>query len=121
MILADTSVWVDHLRFSNHALAELLNAGRVLAHPFVTGELALGNLHQRSIILDALAEIPRAITASDDEVLRFIEQRHLFGRGIGYIDVHLLAAVELTAGAQLWTYDKRLRRAAEHLGVVSIF
>jgi predicted nucleic acid-binding protein len=107
VILVDTSVWVDHFRSGNHDLAELLDAGRVLMHPFVIGELALGELHPRAITLDALANLPRVIVATDEEVLRLIEERRLFARGIGYIDVHLLAAVELTTGAELWTYDKR--------------
>ena len=117
MILADTSVWVDHLRTDNNALAVLLDTGMVLAHPFVIGELALGNLRQREIVLNALADLPHARVATDVEVLHFIERHALFGRGIGYIDAHLLAGVHLTAGAELWTNDKRLHGAAAQLGV----
>ncbi|HLH94566.1 MAG TPA: type II toxin-antitoxin system VapC family toxin [Xanthobacteraceae bacterium] len=116
MILADTSVWVDHLRAGDKALAALLDAGRVLAHPFVIGELALGNLHQREIVLKALADLPHASVATDAEVLHFVERHALSGRGIGYIDAHLLAAVALTAGAELWTKDKRLHGVAVQLG-----
>jgi hypothetical protein len=83
----------------------------------VIGELALGELRQRTIILDYLSELPLALIGTHEETLHFIERRGLFGRGIGYVDVHLLAAVELTAGASLWTYDKRLHRAADYLGV----
>jgi predicted nucleic acid-binding protein len=117
VILADTSVWVDHLRASDKVLAALLDTGLVLAHPFVIGELALGNLRQREIVLNALADLPHASVATDAEVLHFIERHALSGRGIGYIDAHLLAAVQLTAGAELWTNDKRLRGVAVKLGL----
>lgn len=115
MILVDSSVWVDHLRRGESALARLLNQGRVLAHPLVIGEIALGSLRQRDVILGALQDLPRAIIASDDEVFRFIGQQTLFGLGIGYVDAHLLAAARLTPGATLWTRDQRLARAAERL------
>ena len=117
MILPDTSVWIDHLRLGNRVLASLLGAGTVLTHPFVIGELALGNLRQREVVLEALSDLPQAGVATDAEVLHFIDRHHLFGRGIGYIDVHLLAAVRLTAGAALWTQDKKLRGVAEQLGL----
>jgi predicted nucleic acid-binding protein len=115
MILVDTSVWIDHLRTGDKSLSNLLDAGRVLAHPFVTGELALGNLRQRAIILDALSDLPQAKVATDTEVRHFIDGHALFGRGIGYVDAHLLAAVRLTAGAALWTRDKRLQKVADRL------
>lgn len=117
MILVDTSVWVDHLRASDEMLVGLLNAGMVLAHPFVVGELALGTLAQRGPVLDALSDLPQAIVATDAEVLNFIDRHKLFGRGVGYIDIHLLAAVRLTAGAELWTRDKRLHGVAVQLGL----
>jgi predicted nucleic acid-binding protein len=117
VILVDTSVWVDHLRAADKALAALLDAGMVLAHPFVIGELALGSLRQREMVLQALAGLPHASVATDAEVLHFIERYALSGRGIGYIDAHLLAAVKLTAGAELWTNDKRLHGVAVQLGV----
>jgi predicted nucleic acid-binding protein len=117
VILADTSVWVDHLRVCDKALAALLDTGMVLAHPFVIGELALGNLRQREIVLKSLADLPRASVATDAEVLHFIERHALSGRGIGYIDAHLLAAVTLTADAELWTKDKRLHGVAVQLGL----
>jgi len=117
VILADTSVWVDHLRTGDNALAALLDAGMVLAHPFVIGELALGNLRQREIVLNALTDLPHASVATDAEVFHFIERRALFGRGIGYVDAHLLAAVQLTAGTELWTNDKTLHGVAVQLGL----
>jgi len=115
VILVDTSIWVEHLRTGNQELAALLEAGTVLIHPFVIGELALGNLRQREILLNALSDLPRASVATDAEVLHFIDHHALFGRGIGYIDAHLLAAARLTAGAALWTNDKRLHGVAEQL------
>jgi predicted nucleic acid-binding protein len=115
VILADTSVWIDHLRARNAPLADLLGAGMILMHPFVIGELAMGTLRQRTTVLQELAELPRASAAFDDEVLRFIESRKLFGRGLGYVDTHLLAATRLTHGAVLWTRDKRLHVAAAEL------
>ena len=117
MILVDTSIWIDHLRGDNAALKRLLNAGGVQTHPFVIGELALGRMRQREIILAALSDLPRAELATDAEVLGFINREALFGRGIGYVDVHLLASVRLTAGAEFWTRDTRLRHVAEELGL----
>lgn len=117
MILVDTSVWVDHLRATDKALAALLDTGAVLAHPFVIGEIALGNLRQREIVLNALSDLPHASVATDVEVLHFIDRHALSGRGIGYVDAHLLAAVQLTTGAELWTKDKRLHGVAIQLGL----
>jgi predicted nucleic acid-binding protein len=116
LILVDTSVWVEHLRNSDAGLAGLLDANRVLIHPFVIGELALGRLRQRKMILGSLSNLPQAQTAADAEVLRFIEAAQLHGLGIGYIDAHLLASARLTPDCGLWTHDKRLRAAAERLG-----
>jgi predicted nucleic acid-binding protein len=117
VILADTSVWVDHLRVSDKALVTLLDAGMVLVHPFVIGELALGSLRQRETVLRALAGLPHVGAVTDAEALHFIERHALFGRGIGYIDAHLLAAAQLTAGTELWTNDKRLHGVAVQLGL----
>lgn len=117
MILVDTSVWVDHLRRGDRKLADLLEAGRALGHPFVVGELALGNLQGRSVILEALQALPQAARASDEETLVLIEKERLSGLGIGYVDACLLAATRLTPGAALWTRDGRLAAAAERLGV----
>ena len=120
MILVDTSVWIDHLRAGDDALAELLDQGKVLAHPFVIGELALGKLTKRNIILGTLRDLPQAAVATDDEVLQFIERHELFGHGIGYVDAHLLAALRLTGGASLWTRDKRLCSAAHHAQIATV-
>jgi predicted nucleic acid-binding protein len=117
VILVDTSVWVDHLRTGDRVLGQLLDSGGVLGHRFVTGELALGNLRERDLVLSALRELPQATVASDDEVLHFIDRQALFGLGIGYVDAHLLAAVLLTLGAKLWTRDRRLQAAATQLGL----
>ena len=120
MILVDSSVWVDHLRSGDATLARLLDDGRVIAHPFVVGELALGSLRQRELILTALQDLPQAVVASDIEVLRFINQQALYGLGIGYVDAHLLASARLTAGGSLWTRDKRLQAVADQLGVAAV-
>lgn len=117
MILVDTSIWIDHLRVADPALAQLLNAGRVLAHPFVTGELACGNLQNRVGVLSLMQDLPAAPVATDDEVLVFIDRRSLAGRGIGYVDAHLLCAVALAGKAKLWSRDKRLVSVAEALGI----
>jgi predicted nucleic acid-binding protein len=117
VILADTSIWVDHLRSGNLTLASLLEAGTVLTHPFVIGEIALGYLRQRNSVLDALLWLPQTVVATDAEIRHFIDRRAPYGRGIGYVDAHLLAAVQLTADARLWTADKRLHVVAETLGL----
>jgi hypothetical protein len=117
MILVDTSIWIDHFRQGDVELTRLLNAGQVLAHRFVIGELALGNIQNRNIILSTLQSLPQAAVASDEEVLRFIESHALWGSGIGYIDAHLLAATLLSPGSALWTRDKRLLAQSVRLGV----
>jgi predicted nucleic acid-binding protein len=119
VILIDTSVWVDHFRAGNSTLTELLEQNAALTHPFVIGELALGNLRQRELLLPILSHLPGASVATDAEVLRFVERHSLFGRGVGYLDVHLLAAVRLTAGSHLWTFDKRLNDVAVQLGLAA--
>jgi hypothetical protein len=119
MILVDTSIWIDHLRARDDRLARWLGDGKVLIHPFVTGELALGNLHNRKVVLQALQDLPQVCVATELEIHRFIDERKLFGVGIGYIDTHLLAAVFLTPGAKLWTRDKRLLAASTRLGIAA--
>lgn len=121
MILVDTSVWVDHLKRGNEELKQLLYSGRVASHPFVVGEVALGSLSKRADVLSALQNLPQAHVASHQEVLEFTEAKALHGIGIGYVDVHLLAAVRLTPGTLLWTLDKRLAAAAQRLGLAAIF
>ena len=115
MILVDTSVWVDHLRVGDELLATLLNSSQVSTHPFVIGELACGNLRKRTEVLRLLRNLPQTTVAHDDEVLYFIEHRKLMGRGIGYVDSHLLAAIALDGSARLWTRDKRLGAITEVL------
>lgn len=115
MILVDTSVWIDHLRNNNVTLVNLLNTGQVLIHPCVIGELALGNLRQRDVILDTLNNMQSVKIAKDEETLSFINHNKLYGLGIGYIDAHLLTSVRLTPGTLLWTQDKRLHAAANRL------
>ncbi|QRM33937.1 type II toxin-antitoxin system VapC family toxin [Microvirga sp. VF16] len=117
MIIVDTSVWIDHLKSGDAVLADLLGAGRILAHSFVTGELALGSLRQRGAVLESLRDLPQAIVARDDEVMMLIEREQLYGRGIGFVDAHLLAAARLTSGSLVWTRDRRLRQAATQLGL----
>lgn len=119
MILVDTSVWVDHLRVGEPALARLLDHGLVLAHPWVTGELAVGDLSQRQEILGLLAGLPSAEVATDAEVLGLIEAEQLYGLGVGYVDAQLLAATRLTADARLWTADKRLAKVGRRLHLLA--
>ena len=115
MILVDTSVWIDHLRSGEPALATALEGGQVLMHPFVLGELACGNLKNRGEVLRLLGALPAAPIATDPEVLGLIERRALMGRGIGYIDVHLLASAALADLGRLWTRDRRLAAVAAEL------
>ena len=117
MILADSSVWADHLRRRDGRLATLLERGLVLMHPFVIGELALGNLRERAGFIAGIRALPRCTVASDDDVLTLIDIASLAGSGVGYVDAHLLAAARLSAAAELWTRDSRLRRLAERLGL----
>jgi predicted nucleic acid-binding protein len=116
LILVDTSVWVDHLRRGDPGLVALLERAAVVMHPFVMGEIACGSLKDRQSLLELLHDLPGAVIATDDEAMQFIERHRLFGKGIGYIDVHLLASVALTGGAQLWTRDQRLRQVAASMG-----
>ncbi len=116
MILVDTAVWIDHFRERDAHLAALLEGGKVLSHPWVTGELALGHLRGRAEILQLLAHLPPAMVATAAELLAFIERNELFGLGIGYVDAQLVAAARLTGDAQLWTRDRRLGAAAERVG-----
>lgn len=116
MILVDTSVWVDHLRRGDPGLVDLLERSSVVMHPFVVGEIACGSLRDRESILELLQDLPPAVVANSDEVLQFIERHVLHGKGIGYVDVHLLASVALTEGAKLWTRDMKLHRIAAACG-----
>ena len=117
MILVDSSIWIAHLRTADARLSSLLNNRRVLSHPFVIGEVALGSMRQREIVLSDLSDLPKAEVADDIEVLGFIGRHNLYGRGIGYVDVHLLASARLTPGATIWTLDRRLNAVASCLGL----
>ena len=125
MILVNTSVWINHLnpndrRFSiqhSERLKTLLNDNLVLAHPMVIGELACGNLKDRKTVLTDIKNLPKASVAPDDHVLSFIEEKQLMGRGIGYIDFHLLAATELTRSTELWSLDIPLMDVATELNL----
>lgn len=119
MILVDTSVWVDHLRTGDRRLVQLLDAEQVFTHPFVIGEIALGKLPRRNLILATLRFLPKVLVAAHEEVLEFIERYQLFGSGVGYVDAHLLAAIKLTAGTGLWTRDKSLRAVAGQLALIA--
>jgi predicted nucleic acid-binding protein len=116
LILADTSVWVDHLRRGDPDLVRLLEKGRILTHPFVIGELACGNLARRSEFLENLTILPAAIEATHEEVMTLLAGHKLWGQGVGWADAHLLASTRLTE-ARIYTRDGALRRAAEKLGV----
>lgn len=116
MILADTSIWVRHWRHGDAAFAAWLAAGQVAVHPFVIGELALGALHPRAEVLAGLRELPSAAVADHDEVMGLIERERLWGRGIGWLDVHLLASARLDR-LRLWTADRALAQAARRLDV----
>ncbi|MCX5805776.1 MAG: PIN domain-containing protein [Proteobacteria bacterium] len=114
MVLVDTSVWVSHFRESNSGLVNLLNNTEVICHPFIVGELACGNLKDRMTVISLLEALPMAVLVEHDEVLAFIESHDLMGKGLGYVDVHLLASAVLTS-VSLWTIDKKLEKAAKGL------
>ncbi len=116
MVLVDTSIWVSHFRKKDLKLAALLEKGQVACHPFIIGELACGNLENRSEILTLLNELPRAVQANHEEILQFIEAHLLMGVGLGYIDVHLLAS-SLLSGVLLWTKDRKLNDVSYQLHV----
>lgn len=111
MILVDTSVWVEHLRSGSSGLDELLSDGQVVCHPFIIGELACGNLKNRAEILSLLYDLPLATGADDDEVMQFIADHKLMGKGLGYIDIHLLMSAMLSR-IPLWTIDRRLHEVS---------
>jgi len=114
MILVDTSIWVSHLRQSSRQLEKLLMNAEVMCHPFIIGELACGNLKNRNEIISLLQSLPMAPTVEFDEFLFFIDRNHMMGKGVGFVDVHLLASAQL-AGVLLWTADKKLKFSADQL------
>ena len=115
MIVADTSIWIDHLRSANPALTGLIAQERLFAHPFVIAELALGHVPRRGSFFDFLAGLPLIDKVSDDRQLSFVEAHTLFGTGLGFVDSHLLASVAMHPEARLWSRDKRLQAHAERL------
>jgi len=119
MILPDTSVWVEHFRRGQKTLMALLEDADIVMHPFVVGELALGQLPPRAEILKELDRLPQATVADTGEVLGFIDRHRLAGTGLGYVDVHLLASSRLTSDTSLWTFDKRLHAVADRLALAA--
>jgi predicted nucleic acid-binding protein len=119
VILVDTSVWIDHLRRGDARLTQALEEGEVITHPFVIGELACGGIRDRAQVMYMLERLPRAREATHKEVMAMIEGRKLMGTGIGYVDVHLLAAAALTSSGSLLTHDTRLAAAAHRLGLAA--
>ena len=117
MILVDTSVWVDHLRTGNSMLVDNLRSGNVLCHALIIAELALGTLKSRSQVLSLLDDLPKAPDVTVEEIRVLIENRKLYGRGIGVVDLHLLASCLLAPGTSLWTGDRRLHAVAVEVGV----
>jgi predicted nucleic acid-binding protein len=121
VILVDSSIWIDHLRHDDAQLRASLQATDVLCHPFIAGEIAMGSVKDRAMVLRLLDHLPRARTAREGEVRQMIDHQRLFGLGLGYIDAHLLAATLITPDALLWTRDRRLRDAAARLGISASF
>ncbi len=116
MVLVDTSVWVSHLRSGNSRLQKLLEDGRVAIHPFIIGELACGNISNRTEIISLMQSLPMLDVIEQEELLLFIEHNRMMGIGLGFVDVHLVAAAML-AGIPLWSQDKKLRRACSRLNI----
>ena len=119
MILVDTSVWIDHLRDGNESLRTILLADQVISHPFIIGEIACGNLKNREDVLSLLDALPGTLLSEDHEVRHLIETRELFGRGLGWVDMHLLASARLT-GCRLWTFDSSLHCAASDMKIAAV-
>jgi predicted nucleic acid-binding protein len=115
-MLVDTSVWIDHLRSGREDLRARLEAGEVVCHPFILGELACGNIRKRDEVLSLLGALSQVVVADHDEVMQLLDTHQLMGRGLGWIDAHLLASARL-AGETLWTLDGPLKKAARALGV----
>ncbi|SRR5258708_7194635 len=121
MVLADTSIWIDHFRRGDLRLAGFLDRGDVVMHPFVLGELVLGHVPKIAEMINDLRALPKAVVANPEEVLKFIADRKLPGSGIGYVDAHLLAAAALVPETFVWTRDKRLLAAAQSLSLAAEF
>jgi len=118
VILVDTSVWIEHLSGRSPRMSSLIEKRRVLQHPFVTGELACGHLRDRDRLLPDLVRLPQAPVIGQRRVLRLLEEAHLFGLGLAWVDVHLLASAQATR-TPIWTHDRSLEHAATRLGVAA--
>jgi len=119
MVLVDSSVWIAHLRMAERTLLGLIDDENVGGHPFVVGEVALGHLHARPTMMELLRDLPQALIADDDEVFKLIERHRLFGRGVGYVDCHLLASARIS-DAQIWSRDRRLMTIAAEMGIAFV-
>ena len=120
MILVDSSIWVDHLRSEDSTLASLLDADEVMCHPLIVGEILMGNARQWSALREMLSLLPQAPVAENEEVLDMVARHKLHGIGIGFIDSHLLASVQLNEEARIWSRDRRLAQVARNLGLASL-
>jgi predicted nucleic acid-binding protein len=116
-ILVDTSIWIDHLNKGDEGLADLLKRRRLLMHPMIVGEIALGSTKKQAFMLDDLNALPQLAVVSHPEVLAMIGWLKLGGSGVGYVDAHLLAAIRQISNGRIWTRDKRLRAQTERLDV----
>ncbi len=121
MILDDTSIWIDYLQRGEPLLSEKMSQRQVLMHGMVLGELAIGNFKNRQLLLRRWSALPFINSATDRQVLQFLETHQLMGKGVGWIDLHLLTAVDLANDVQFWTRDKRLRSIAETLNLTAHF
>ena len=119
MILADSSIWIDHFKVTNLALVRAIREQQLRLHPYVIGELALGSLHQRDLAIGRLNLFRQLPVAQHQDVMILIEERRLFSRGIGYVDTHLLASCLIAGNCKLLTRDRRLRETAEQLGIAA--
>jgi predicted nucleic acid-binding protein len=119
MVLADTSIWIDHFRRGDRQLVQFLDRVDVVMHPFVIGELAPGSVSKSTAVIDDLHDLPKCVVANTDEILKFIADRKLSGSGIGYVDAHLLAAAALGSETFVWTRDKRLQAVAQSLSLAA--
>lgn len=117
MLLVDTSVWIDHLRSSEHALTQALELDDVSTHPFIVQELGLGSIRNRDILVDALERLSQVKTLTHDELMTFVDSNKLWGKGLSMVDAHLLGSATITPNTTLWTRDKRLKSTATKLGV----
>ncbi len=117
MILVDTAIWIDHLHRAEPQLVDLLGLDQVACHPLIVEEVALGSIRQRDVVLDLLNNLCQLSTVSHDEILHLTDRQQLWGRGLSAVGVHLMAAVALVPGSQLWTRDKRLKSACSETGV----